>query len=352
MASNNGMSLTQVAEVARKAIYFIAIGFVVLAITTYILRQAQDYQRLHPPQVKELPNYLFGKLPNIHFPDGGLPKKVIKLELSSGFFPTSPATVKVLNYKIAKTPGFDPVQKARTFAAANGFSAGEVKISDEEYSFLNSINRLKKMTINVTNQNFQITSDLKTDYSLLTAYDLPDPQTAIQFANQFLSQNSLWQPADLNTQSKILYYKINPEGVLQLTDLPFEANLIKVIFTREKIDDIQAFFDSEEDGDVAFLLSGSQDGNPVIAELKYAYYDVDLVNFGKYYCKTPQEAWTELSSRKAGYVESYGDLPVPVVRSVYLGFYDSLDGKNFLQPVWVFDGDKGFRAYVSAVNPK
>jgi hypothetical protein len=167
-----------------------------------------------------------------------------------------------------------------------------------------------------------------------------------------LDQNNLWKPADINLSSKILYYKINADGTLTSTILPFEANLIKVIFFRDKIDEMQIFNPTEDDGDVVFLLYGGKDGNPVIAQMKYAYFDADLINFGKYFCKTPAEAWDELSNKKAGYVSTYGELETPIIRKVYLGFYDSLDGQNYLQPIWVFDGDKGFRAYVSAVLPK
>lgn len=351
MASGNNLNLTRVAEFSRKAIYFIAIGFAILALTTYALRQIKEYQRLHPPKIKEYPNYQFGKLPDIQFPEESAPRKKFTLELSSGFFPTSPEVVQVFSFKIQKSTGFDPVESARAFAKKNGFSAGEIKQSDEEYAFVSNENRLKKLVMNVVTQAFEVKSDLKTDYSLLTAYDLPTPTQAILFANQFLQTNNLWLPKDTNNQPAIIYYKILADGSLEKTILPFEANLIKIVFSRDKINDMSTFAASVDDGPVTFLLAGSEDGRPKIAELKYTFYAVDEVNVGKYLAKTPNQAWAELLSG-SGFVSENGELDEPIARNIYLGFYDPLAGVGYLQPVWVFEGDKGFRAFVPAVSPK
>ncbi len=149
-----------------------------------------------------------------------------------------------------------------------------------------------------------------------------------------------------------MYYKITPQGELSKTILPYEANLIKVIYSRDKIDDQNTFFPKTDEGIASFLLAGGKDGNPVIAQMKYAYFEIDEVNVGKYLTRPPNEAWTELLEKKEGYISSQGELGQPIVRSIYLGYYDSLDGKNYLQPVWVFEGDKGFIGFVPAVLPK
>lgn len=350
--SSNGLTLTQVSQIARKAIYGLAIGFFVLAVTTYIMRQVEEYKRLHPPVIKEYPNYLFGKIPKIEFPKEEEPRRKFTLEIASGFFPATPEVVKVYNYKTFKAAGFDPVQSARDFAKKNNFSGGEIKINDEEYAFIDKNNRLKKMIINVVDKTFKIQSDLKTDYSLLTTYNLPSPEEAINFSFRFLQQNGLWTPKDVNNKPQILYYKITPQGELSKTILPYEANLIKVVYSRDKIDNQNTFFPKTDEGIVSFLLAGGKDGNPVIAQMKYAYFEIDEVNFGKYLTRPPNEAWIELLEKKEGYISSQGELGQPIVRSVYLGYYDSLDGKNYLQPVWVFEGDKGFIGFVPAVLPK
>ena len=41
-----------------------------------------------------------------------------------------------------------------------------------------------------------------------------------------------------------------------------------------------------------------------------------------------------------------------VIRNVRLGYYDSYDPETYLQPIYVFEGDYGFTAYVPAISPE
>lgn len=349
MASN--LTLTQIAGVSRKAIYAVLIGFVVLAVTTYIMRQIQDYERLHPPLVVQKPNYLFGRLPELVFPKSVKRPVKMSLQIASGFLPATPSVVKVFSVKSQKFPGFDPVAASRDFAARVGFSVNEVKINDEEYSFTDKNNPLRSIKINVVNQSFELTSDLKSGFGFITGGDLPSPQDAINFSRNFLQTNNLWVPEDAVNDQQVFYYKITPLGDLIQTQLPFEANLIKIVFRAAAIDKQIVFSGTETDGPVTFLLSGGKEGAPQIVELKYNYFSLDEVNFGTYLAKSASVAWDELKSG-GGYVSNFGLVEEPLVNNVYLGFYDSLNGSSYVQPIWVFESDKGFRAFVAAVLPK
>ena len=71
-----------------------------------------------------------------------------------------------------------------------------------------------------------------------------------------------------------------------------------------------------------------------------------------YPLKKSKEAWEELKDGKA-YVASPGDGRTQVViRKVFLGYYDSEEYQSYLQPIFVFEGDGNFVAYVPAVNPQ
>ena len=69
--------------------------------------------------------------------------------------------------------------------------------------------------------------------------------------------------------------------------------------------------------------------------------------------KPSSTAWEELQAGR-GFIARYptnGAISI-VVRQVYLGYYDSFDPQMYLQPVFVFEGDNGFLAYVPAVIPE
>ena len=57
--------------------------------------------------------------------------------------------------------------------------------------------------------------------------------------------------------------------------------------------------------------------------------------------RTPERTGVYRTISKAG--------GTATVRTVTLAYYDSLDPQNYLQPVFVFEGDDGFLAYVPAV---
>jgi hypothetical protein len=53
-----------------------------------------------------------------------------------------------------------------------------------------------------------------------------------------------------------------------------------------------------------------------------------------------------------GYIVDKGENDRAVVRTVKLGYYDDFEEQEYLQPVYIFEGDGGFIGYVSALDPK
>jgi len=88
-------------------------------------------------------------------------------------------------------------------------------------------------------------------------------------------------------------------------------------------------------------------------EISYVYFPVEKEIFGTYPLKPVTQAWNELQQGQ-GYIANLGqneDGQV-TVRKVYLGYYDADTPQHYLQPIYVFEGDKSFFAYVPAVEPK
>jgi hypothetical protein len=83
-------------------------------------------------------------------------------------------------------------------------------------------------------------------------------------------------------------------------------------------------------------------------EVSYNYITVDYTNLGEYPIKTVQEAWDELTSG-GGYVAAF-EGPSAIVRRVVLGYYDTTGDQKYEMPIYVFSGDNGLVAYVSAVS--
>jgi len=83
----------------------------------------------------------------------------------------------------------------------------------------------------------------------------------------------------------------------------------------------------------------------------YKYANVDRELFSTYPVKTVEEAWSDL---KAGnYWPAVDVSPGDVaIKNIYLAYFEPVSLTNYLQPIFVFEGDQNFVAYVPAVSNK
>jgi len=101
---------------------------------------------------------------------------------------------------------------------------------------------------------------------------------------------------------------------------------------------------------ISAIISGAFTGNNSIVEIDYYYHEVDYLTFETYPLRGVKSAW-KLVQAGEGFVASGQNLDRAVVRSVELAYFDDFEYQAFLQPIYVFKGDDGFIAYVSAVHP-
>ena len=81
------------------------------------------------------------------------------------------------------------------------------------------------------------------------------------------------------------------------------------------------------------------------------FWDVDKETFATYPLRSVEEAWNDLNAG-LGYIANPGSTGSNLinVRKIYLAYYYSDNPSNFLQPIYVFEADRGFIAYVSAIS--
>ena len=105
--------------------------------------------------------------------------------------------------------------------------------------------------------------------------------------------------------------------------------------------------------DRTFLFSGARELGKRLIEVNYNYSSIDPETFSTYPLKTVASVWQEMQSG-AGHLANLGQNPEGniTIRQIYLAYYDSQEPQNFLQPVFVFEGDKNFIGYVPAIDHK
>ncbi|MBU1117987.1 hypothetical protein KKD37_03425, partial [Patescibacteria group bacterium] len=85
----------------------------------------------------------------------------------------------------------------------------------------------------------------------------------------------------------------------------------------------------------------------------YKHVDVDTsaASASTYPIKTSEEAFSDLKSGDYWPASDIAKDSV-VIRKIYLAYFEPVNLTQFLQPVYVFEGDGGFVAYVRAITDK
>lgn len=306
---------------------------------------------MHPPAPPP-PNTAFGKLPAIKFPQEKTGKpKTIQLETIEGGLPKDlPESGKV--YFIPQIGGkFLSLEKAKNLAKKMGFVVEPRKITEEIYFFENNLTNTT-MKINVLTESFEYAYSYISDQTLISPPTLPNDEGAVEIAKSFLAKIGKTTDELIGGEQIISYWKISGSS-LQKADASGEADFIRVDMFRKEIEEKYPIV-SPTDGKslVSILISGRDINSEKVVEVKYTHFPADPEKYGTYPLKTVDQAWAEIQSGNF-YLASSGEdsaLPETVkVRKVFLAYFDPPYLAKFLSPIFVFQGDRNFFGYVSAI---
>lgn len=340
-------TLTQTAIVSRKAIRYLIYAVIIFIVGRFLLGLgAGIFQRLFP-KPPPAPTVAFGKLPKLVFPQKeGLPTIEYKLETVTGDFPKLAEQLPV--YFVTKNPAsLLSLDKAKEKAIALGFVSEPQAVSQTVYKFTHPT-LPATLEMNIVTGFFSISYDLARDPSPLAASPTASNQ-AIADVKNFLQAADLL-PEDLAMGTATTeFLKVQNKQLVTAISLS-EANLVKVNLFRKDYNEAKSLSPNSSQANVWFLVTGASDRGKKIISGEYHYLPLDETQFSTYPLKTPDVAWEELKAGK-GYIANLGlnsDGKV-IVRRIYLAYFDPNSYQDFFQPVVVFEGDRGFTAYVPAV---
>jgi len=226
-----------------------------------------------------------------------------------------------------------------------GFSGDPEKMDDQTYVFRHA-NNPATLTVDIIYNSYKYVYDWKSDAEILDEKALPNNEQAIS------ETKTLWQNLGLladdlaNGRSKVTYWKLSGENLVTALALS-EADFVRVDLFRSDKDEVKIVTPGGDVSPVNVIFSGTTDQGKRIVEASYAYSRILDDNFSTYPLKTSESAWQELQAGQ-GFIAKMAANNV-VVRKVSLAYYESGQPQEFLQPVYVFEGDGGFMAYVPAV---
>lgn len=347
-------SLTETAFQTRRVINWSiigVIGYIVLRIFWGL--GVTLYLTVFPPKAAP-PNHAFGKLPRLLFSTPSASpsaQPIFQLQTIEGTVPIASASANVY-FMPKKGSNLLALSTAQAFAKRLGFATTPIPDPTNKniYRFDDITMQLRHLWYDVVTTNFIIQYDFQRDTGLFLNSKVPSIQEAKAEARNLLQTYNL-SPDDLKGgEIRVTYYRVSNNTLIPVTSQS-QADAVRVDFFRPFIAATPVVSDTRAEGPISIVFSGSSNSKKRILLMRYTYWPIDYQTSATYSLKTSAQAWQELQAG-AAYVLSYPKTPLVTVRNVYLGYYDSTAPQTYLQPVFVFEGDDGFMAFVPAINPE
>ncbi len=343
-------TLTEVSKVARKAIKFSAIGLVVLMILPFVFRAASKWWLNLNPTPPPPPTVVYGKLPNLNFPTSEeIATPEYKLETISGFLPSDLPTVGRVYVVGVNKSRLVSLDRIRGIARTLGFTTELAQLDNQNFKFVHQ-NLPAELRFNIITWQFAYRFDGTSDKEVyVNKAQNPQGNPAIGEARDYFQKIGLL-PADLVAGIAKYKYLAATNSALVPTESFYESGFTRVDLFRADKDKLKVLTPEGDSGSPVNIIFSGVGGQKRVLQANY-YYSMTVDNdFGTYPLKTVQEAYNELVQGQ-GFVARRASTKV-TIRRASLAYYESAEPQNFLQPIFVFEGDGNFMGYVQAVKPE
>ncbi len=340
-------TLTEVSVIARKGIKWGAVVVVVLSIIPFVFRAARLYYlKLNPPPPPQ-PTARYGKLPKIAFPaNASEATPEYSLITIDGRLPALPNVGRVYVVGINKSRLLT-LDRIKSKLRTQGFTVDPEMLDEQNYKFAYPGAPISIVS-NIITGSMSYKFDWTTDKLAYTTKAVPTGDQALTQAREFLNNIGYLQEDLRSGQYKITYLVATGSAMIP-TDSFYEANFARVDLWRADKDKMRVVTTGGDTSPVSVVLSRLPGIKRVIAA-NSQYSDTVDTSFETYPLKSVELAWSQLMKGE-GYVAKKAGNKI-IVRRASLAYYESNDPQDFLQPVFVFEGDGGFMGYVQAVDAK
>ena len=338
-------TLTEVSVISRKAVKYGAYGAVIIILIPVVVRLGKRiYLALNPPPPPP-PTVLYGKLPKLVFPPtDAAATPEYKLETIEGGLPKLPEAGRVYVVGINKSRLLE-LDRIKEKVRLLGFVNNPEQLDESTYRFFHPT-IAAQVTVNIISRGFAYKYDWTAEMAVYSTRAVPVGNTAITEGNSYFEKLGLLTD-DLAAGSGKSVYLVATNSAMVPTDNLYEANFVRVDLFRANRDDLKIVTAGGDTSPVNVIIS-SLTSNKRVVQANYQYSQVLEDSFATYPLKNSEVAWQELIAG-GGYVAKR-TTPQVTIRKVYMGYYESNDPQQFMQPVIVFEGDYGFLAYVPAVT--
>jgi hypothetical protein len=353
-------TLTETAYYTRRGVNI----FIISVIGFFVLRAsyhaAQDiWSRLRPTQ-PDKPTLAFGKLPQIDFPeeinrppDVEEPREIVyTLETIEGILPEFPLLGKVY-FMPQKKPGLLAFERAKEVAASYDFKDEPEMIADNiVYRWWREAEPSAFLEMDTYTTHFTFRFFYEEDSSLVDKKNVATEDGAKSEAQKYFGKGGYLNKELSDGEAEVVYYFFIPPHLYPAASIS-EASFFRVNLFRVNLDELRILPPNPKESLVTILFTGDKSANKRVAEAKFNSYPIERETFATYPLKPADAAWRELQDNK-GYIAYLGENSDGkiTIRKVTLAYFESEKKQDFLQPIYVFEGDRDFFAYIPAIDPE
>lgn len=344
-------SLTEISIATRKLFVWLIIAFIAYLFLRFLVGIIIS-NLPRPAPVIEPPNALFNKIPNPAFPNiaSSSSGMIFVLENIEGKPPETTSSARVYSMP-KKMPSFLTNERATDFATKLGFTADPEIVSSFFFRFIDPKNNLRTIELDGVNLNFILKYDYLQNIELFNHQQVIKVDNSISEVKNYLQSNSLFDASVLQGKvtTQLLYFDTASKKFSPVNNLS-SANALRINFFRQDLDGWKIIPPGFNESFNYVIYVPSLDTTNNILEIQYTFWPIDINNFGTYPLRNAVSAWQDLIDGYAYVVNMGRNTPDKIViRNIYLAYYDSEKPQSFLQPIYVFEGDNDFVAYLPAV---
>jgi len=338
--------LAQTAKVVRTMLVGFVAFFILYIVFTQIFTVISKIVISRRPPKVEPPSVAFGKLPKSSLKsltlEGDPPN--YSLETTTGTLPQMPTKINIYKFSEPKA-SFLSLEKTKNMAKKLGFVTLPKEISPSLY-FWQDEN--KSLRANTVTGNFEIDSDIS--QMTLSVGDLPSPGEIKSISKGYMDGKGLLRSGFELGSQEVSLIKKNGLALSKAVSLS-ETSLARVDFFRSiKTGDdvnIPILPQNPKKGLVELYYVGGSN----FPKVKYTVWDFDFEKGETYPLRSISSSWEDVKNNK-GFItylqyqgsdalESLNSLSLIdiYIRKIYLAYFDDENIQNFLQPIYVFEGD-------------
>src|SRR3989344_3920902 len=336
-------SLTETAFIVRRGIVVFIVLIVLITIGSIAWRLAPIPREEEVPVPTPTPSVLYGKLPKVNFPDSKQYPINFKLETIEGGPPVSTSSASVY-FIPRKAPNLFSRRNAETFAEKLGFTEKATEQSPTMLTFTDPETQ-DALAIDITTNNFRLRRNY-VDTSVFTSESLPSESQLQNLAQEYFQSINVWNSS--LTQATISYFAFQGSNIIEV-DRARDAQFARVYFLRPKIGEYPIVTANIDKSETYLLFAADSRRITTVLEASFQNFPADERASSTYPTISGQQAWEKLVSGDGYIATAAGDSVT--IREGYLAYYQDAGYQPYLQPVYVFEGDNGFVAMVSAIDP-